>query len=124
MQIQRWDSFRLNTPSWANTMLGDQASDYPTAAEVLGCLEKLAADAPVQEGVEVIRLAPERDRYALHVGDGAIRARTVVVTTGDENVPRIPPLARALPERVAQYVVNIDGDRALLGGLHGGLFTW
>ncbi|MGH3785917.1 MAG: flavin-containing monooxygenase [Pseudonocardiaceae bacterium] len=114
LRTQRWDSFRLNTPSWANTVLGntvlgntvlgDQArAYYPTGAEVVGLLEKLAAGAPVHEGVEVTRLVPERDRYALSVDDGVIRARTVVVATGHENVPRTPALARAFPDRVAQY---------------------
>ncbi|MDQ4012078.1 MAG: NAD(P)-binding domain-containing protein [Actinomycetota bacterium] len=103
LRSQRWDSFRLNTPGWANAMLGDQSSDYLTGAEVIERLEKLAAGAPVHEGVKVIRLAPERGRYALDVDDGVIWARTVVVATGDENVPRIPALARAFPDRIAQY---------------------
>lgn len=103
-RTQRWDSFRLNTPRGANTMLGEQAQDqYPTGAEVVGRLEKLAADAPVRGGMRVSRLAPEGDGYVLHTGQGPFRARTVVVATGDENVPRTPPLARAFPDRIAQY---------------------
>jgi putative flavoprotein involved in K+ transport len=66
-------------------------------------LEKLAADAPVRAGVEVTGLAPTGDGYALRTGGGELRARTVVVATGDQNVPRVPALARLLPERVAQY---------------------
>lgn len=104
LRTQRWDSFRLNTPGWANTVLGEQArDDYPTGAEVVKRLEKLAADAPVREGVRVTRLAPDGNGYTLHTSNGAIRVRTVVVATGDENVRRIPALARALPDRIAQY---------------------
>ena len=34
--------------------------------------------------------------------DGELRARAVVVATGDQNLPRVPALARRLPGRVAQ----------------------
>jgi putative flavoprotein involved in K+ transport len=101
---QRWTSFRLNTPGWMNRLLGEQARDaYATCAEVVQQLERLAADRPVRSGVRVERLAPAGDGYALDAGDGGLRARTVVVATGDQNVPRVPGLAQALPDRVAQY---------------------
>jgi putative flavoprotein involved in K+ transport len=103
-RTQRWDSFRLNTPGWMNQLLGEQARDaFATGTEVVQRLEKLAADAPVRAGVEVTGLAPTGDGYALRTGGGELRARTVVVATGDQNVPRVPALARLLPERVAQY---------------------
>jgi putative flavoprotein involved in K+ transport len=103
-RTQRWDAFRLNTPGWMNRLLGEQAHDaYATAAEVIGRLEQLAADRPVRSGVRVERLAPAGDGYALDTHDGALRARTVVVATGDQNLPQVPPLARALPDRVAHY---------------------
>src|SRR4029453_3182594 len=41
--------------------------------------------------------------YVLRTSDGELRSRAVVVATGDQNVPRIPALARRLPDRVAQY---------------------
>lgn len=103
-RTQRWDSFRLNTPGWANTVLGEQERDhYPTAAEVVRLLEKLAVGVPLREGVRVTRLVPEGSGYALHLGDGVIQARTVVIATGGENAPRVPALARALRGRVVQY---------------------
>jgi putative flavoprotein involved in K+ transport len=35
-RTQRWDSFRLNTPGWANQMLGEQARHaFLTGAEVV-----------------------------------------------------------------------------------------
>jgi putative flavoprotein involved in K+ transport len=103
-RTQRWDSFRLNTPGWMNQMLGEQAhAAFATAAEVVQRLEKLAADRPVRHGVPVARLARDGDRYTLRTGAGDVRARTVVVATGDQNVPRVPALARRLPDSVAQY---------------------
>jgi putative flavoprotein involved in K+ transport len=103
-RTQRWDSFRLNTPGWMNELLGEQARDaFATGAEVVQRLEKVAADAPVRAGVEVTGLAPAGDGYVLRTGGGELRARTVLVATGDQNVPRVPALARLLPDRVAQH---------------------
>jgi putative flavoprotein involved in K+ transport len=102
-RTQRWDSFRLNTPGWMNRGLGEQARNaYLTGAEVVQRLEELAADHPVRFGVRVERLAPAGDGYALDTSDGALRARTVVVASGDQNLPRVPRLAKALPGWVAQ----------------------
>jgi len=101
---QRWDSFRLNTPGWMNQLLGEQARDtYATGVEVVQRLEKLAADCPVREGVPVARLAPAGDRFVLQAGGGDLLARTVVVATGDQNLPKVPALAGRFPDRVAHY---------------------
>ena len=101
---QRWESFRLNTPGWMNQLLGEQARDsYATGAEVVQRLEKLAADGPVREGVPVARLAPAGDRFVLSTGGGDLLARTVVVATGDQSLPKVPALASTFPDRVAQY---------------------
>jgi putative flavoprotein involved in K+ transport len=100
---QRWDSFRLNTAGWMNAMLGGQASHaYATGPQVVQRLGDLAAGCPVREGVRVARLAPAGDGWAMATDDGEVRARTVVVATGDQNLPRVPPLARRLPEWVAR----------------------
>jgi putative flavoprotein involved in K+ transport len=102
-RTQRWDSFRLNTPGWMNGMLGGQAPDaYADRAEVIERLDRLAAAAPVREGVAVTELRPHGDGYVLCTGAGEIRTRAVVVATGDQNVVRLPAAARALPDRIAQ----------------------
>ena len=117
-RTQRWDSFRLNTPGWMNQMLGEQPRDaFATGAEVVQRLEKVAADAPVRAGVAVERLAPSGDGYALATSGGDLHARTVVVATGDQNVPRVPALARMLPDRVAQcHTAGYRGPEALPDG--------
>jgi putative flavoprotein involved in K+ transport len=100
---QRWDSFRLNTAGWMNAMLGGQARHaYATGLEIVQRLGQLAAGCPVREGVRVTRLAPAGDGWAMATDDGEVRARTVVVATGDQNLAKVPPLARRLPEWVAQ----------------------
>jgi putative flavoprotein involved in K+ transport len=103
-RTQRWDSFRLNTPGWMNQLLGEQERyAYADRAEVVQKLEHLASNSPIHPAVRVTRLAPAGDGYALRTSDEEFRSRTVVVATGDQNVPRIPALARRLPDRVAQY---------------------
>ena len=102
-RAQRWDSFRLNTAGWMNTMLDGQERDaYAPGGEVIEGLERIAAGCPVREGVRVTRLAAAGDGWALATDDGELRARTVVVAAGDQNVPRVPALAGRLPDRVAQ----------------------
>jgi putative flavoprotein involved in K+ transport len=107
---QRWRSFQLNTPGWMNRLLGDQPRDaYPTGPEVVDRLERLAAACPVREGVGVSRLAVAGDGYALSTDAGELQARAVVVATGDQNRPRLPALAAAFPDRLAQ--VHTGGYR-------------
>lgn len=102
-RTQRWGSFRLNTPGWTTRLLGELPRDaYLSGGEVIRRLEQLAVTAPIREGVRVSRLAPAGAGYALRVPGADVRARTVVVATGDENVPRMPELAGALPGGVAQ----------------------
>lgn len=103
-RTQRWDSFRLNTPGWMNRMLGDQDDDaHLGGPEVVERLEALGADLPVRDGVEVIRLTPAGGHHELHTSDGTIRARAVIVATGDQNAPFRPTSAARLSDRIAQY---------------------
>ncbi|HWD45870.1 MAG TPA: NAD(P)-binding domain-containing protein [Actinomycetota bacterium] len=115
---QRWDSFRLNTAGWMNAMLGGQARHaYAGGREVVQRLGDLAAGCPVREGVGVTRLAPAGDGWAMATDAGELRARTVVVATGDQNRPRVPPLARRLPGRVAQlHAADYRSPGQLPGG--------
>ena len=100
---QRWDSFRLNTPGWANRLLGEQPSDAcQTGLDVVARLERLAADCPVREGVRVDRLWSIEDGFVLRSGNGELRSRTVVVASGDENEARFPVLSQAFPPRLRQ----------------------
>jgi putative flavoprotein involved in K+ transport len=103
-RTQRWDSFRLNSPGWANEVLGAQAP-YATGPKVVELLEALAADRPIREGTAVLGLGREGAGFALHTSDGDVRSRSVIVATGDENVPKVPALTGMFPDRIAQYHV-------------------
>jgi putative flavoprotein involved in K+ transport len=118
-RTQRWDSFQLNTPGWMNQLLGEQPRNaYLTGVEVVNRLDRLAADCPVRDGVRVLRLAPADDGHILRTDDGDVHARTVVIASGGENVPRIPALAAALPDRVEQlHTADYRAPGQLPGGV-------
>jgi glycine/D-amino acid oxidase-like deaminating enzyme len=90
-RTQRWDSLRLNNPGWMNPMLGEQTRNtYLSAGEVVTRLAHLASLAPVQEHTPVVGLRRRADAWTVRTADAELRARTVVVATGGENVPLIP----------------------------------
>lgn len=111
---QRWDSFALNTPAWMNRLPGATEDAGPRDAFATGAawvehLEAYAALAglPVRTGIEVTGLRRGTDRtfeLAARVsGSGeTLRARSVVVASGVQRVPRIPAIAAALPRDVLQ----------------------
>lgn len=101
-RCQRWHAFRLNTPGWASGLFGAAgAEEYFGAPDVVERLVALAAAAEVREGIGVSRLAPDAGGFTLDTTDGQLRCKTVVVATGDENVPRLPWLAQGVPGRIA-----------------------
>jgi putative flavoprotein involved in K+ transport len=102
-RTQRWDSFRLNTPGYINGMLGNVApNDFSTAAEVVSLLEQRAAEAPIREHSPAQSMHRDGDDYVLQTTDGEYRAGNVVVATGNQNVPRIPPMSNQLPDEIHQ----------------------
>lgn len=102
-RTQRWDSLHVNNPGFMNTMLGEQDPDsYLTRWDVVQRLELLALKAPVLTGIAVVGLSRLKGRWLLHTSAGPLQARTVVVASGGENVPRVPALAGRLPNRIVQ----------------------
>ncbi|GEM_PF-1793035 len=116
-RTQRWDSLRLNNPGWMNPMLGPQPRDtYLCASEVARRLDRLAAGCPVRESEAVTRLHRRQDGWLVRAVGGELRARTVVIATGGENVPHTPDLASRLPERIAQcHAANYRAPAQLPG---------
>jgi hypothetical protein len=91
-RTQRWDSLRLNNPGWMNPMLGPQPRDTD------------------------LTLYGRHGSWLVRTAGGEVRARTVVIATGGENVPHTPDLARRLPERIAQcHAANYRAPAQLPG---------
>jgi putative flavoprotein involved in K+ transport len=111
---QRWDSFRMNTPNVLTVMPGEvyrgpEPEGAMTRDEfVASALAYAARKAlPVESGTAVTTVEPDdRDGFAVHTPQGAVRARNVIATTGNLNVPKRPEIAARLPRAVTQ----IDGS--------------
>jgi putative flavoprotein involved in K+ transport len=105
---QRWDSFHLNTPNWANGLPGmefDEAAPdgFTHREDVVSYLQRYVEefDLPVRPGTEVTSLdrLPSGE-YELRTATGAVRAPAVVLATGAMTRPRIPAMASGLPDDV------------------------
>jgi putative flavoprotein involved in K+ transport len=131
-RTQRWESFRLNTPDWANLVPGRLLSGSPDgfarAPDLVAGLERFAQGLPVFEGVEVIRAELLGRTWRLETSRGTLLAGAVVVASGFQNVPRRPDFAAALPPGIEQMHVadyrragDLDGAVLVVGGGQSGL---
>jgi len=98
---QRWDSFRLNTSDWMNSMLGPmEPGAYPGRDDVVKRLDALADGLPIRTGTPVKQLVSSAEGFSLRTADAEVRADSVVVASGLLNVPKTPPAAQWLPADV------------------------
>lgn len=129
---QRWATFRLNTPIWANRVvakaLAGPPEDFATATDFADALERVARRLPVVEHTEVFSARRSGAAWRLDTSRGPLLAESVVVASGFQNVPRVPAFARELPASVRQLHVadyrrpDDVGDGALVvGGGQSGL---
>jgi putative flavoprotein involved in K+ transport len=105
-RTQRWDSFRLNTPAWANRVPGrflqGEATSFASAGAFVAALERLAHSLPVVEHVDVFSARRSGPSWRLETSRGALVADAVVVASGFQNVPRKPVYAATLPREIRQ----------------------
>jgi putative flavoprotein involved in K+ transport len=100
-RTQRWDSFMLNTPNWANALPGSdfhpEAPDgFVSGGALVGYFEDYAGShaLPVRTGCDVTSVDPLPDgRYRVRTSDEEFQASAVVLASGGLSRPRIPPLA-------------------------------
>jgi putative flavoprotein involved in K+ transport len=131
-RTQRWDSFRLNTPRWANRVpgkfLAGRTESFASARSLIVALERFAKRLPVVEGVEVFSARRSGPTWRLDTSDGSLLAEAVVVASGFQNVPRRPAYAEALPVEIRQLHVadyrrphELDDGVLVVGGGQSGL---
>jgi putative flavoprotein involved in K+ transport len=109
-RTQRWDSFCLVTPNWQCRLpgyeyRGPDPHGFMKKDEILRYLDgfRSAVDAPLREGVEVLRVAPAPDGgFDISTRDGDCRADQVVVASGGYTRPIVPRSAERLPAQVLQ----------------------
>jgi len=105
---QRWDSFRLNTPSSMNCLPGGPAAADPD--EFLGrdaWIDELETYArlgalPVRTHASVTSVTADGiGGFVVTIGDGEpVRARSLVVASGVANVQKLPLTAASIDRRI------------------------
>jgi putative flavoprotein involved in K+ transport len=131
-RTQRWDSFRLNTPLWANRVPGKFLTGAPesfaSASSLVQGLEQLAARLPVYEGVEVLRADRVGPAWRLETSSGTLLTGSVVVASGFQNVSRMPEYGAALPAQIEQLHAaqyrrpdDLEGPVLVVGGGQSGV---
>jgi putative flavoprotein involved in K+ transport len=118
---ERWDSFRLLTPSWLSRLPGQgydgpDPDGYMTTGEVTEFIERFAAHsgAPVRTGTTVMSVRPADGGYRVVTSQGEIRCRAVVIASGAFNRPAVPPVREAVPASVEQVTPFDYGGPARL----------
>jgi putative flavoprotein involved in K+ transport len=87
-----------------NGVLGHlEPNSFATAPEVVAALDSLAAYLPVRQRTPVHSLNRNGNGYVLRTPDGELRTSTVVLATGNQNVPKMPAVADLVANRVQQW---------------------
>lgn len=108
-RMQRWDSFRLNSPNIRSILPGDSYRGADpwgaiTHHEFVAYLESYVERhrLPVRTGIPVQELTRDDGHYRVATPDGTIRARNVVIATGNLNCPVRPSWSVELPSALRQ----------------------
>jgi putative flavoprotein involved in K+ transport len=122
---QRWDSFCLNTPNWANGLPGLAFDPHRPDAfghrdELVSFLEHYARSfqLPVRRHTPVHRVErTSNGHYSVQIEGGRIAARAVVLASGGMSRPRVPSMAAGLPGSVVSIpAAHYRNPRSLPNG--------
>jgi putative flavoprotein involved in K+ transport len=106
----RWDSFTLVTPNWTVRMPGAEYSGpdpegFLPRDEIVAYFEHYADrfHLPIQYSTRVLSIEQLDGRgYRVDTDAGAYEADNVVMATGYEQLPKIPPFAANLPSHIVK----------------------
>ena len=106
----RWDSFTLVTPNWTMRMPGaeydgPEPGGFLPRDEIVAYFERYVERfrLPVRYRCSVTAVEPlERGGYRVRTARGEIQARNVVVATGFEQAPKVPPFAAEISPEITQ----------------------
>jgi putative flavoprotein involved in K+ transport len=106
----RWDSFTLVTPNWTLRMPGaeynsDDRDGFMPRNEIVAYFEDYVERfrIPIRYNTRVMAVEPiDSKGYRVQTSERAFQARNVVMATGFEQLPKIPPFAVNLSPGIAQ----------------------
>ena len=121
---ERWDSLRLLTPNWQNSLPGssyegDDPDGFMTMDGVIQFIADYGSDinAPIVEGTNVTRVTASVNGYVIETSRGRFEARAVILAGGACNVASLPRFADAMPEDVpAVHSMHYKNPRQLPKG--------
>ena len=106
-RTERWDSLRLLTPNWQTRLPGfgydgDDPDGFMTMPEIVEFIRRYArlVDPPLRTHTTVTSLRRDGRQYQVVTDRGVWRCRGVVLASGGFNLPKVPPMAAALPNSV------------------------
>ena len=111
---QRWDSFAVNTPNWANGLpgdpyQGDEPDGFYHRDELIEYFEHYAGkfELPVTEGVTVTGVDANGEGFRVTYEDAAgaidtVTATNIVVASGMMQAPKIPRIRDRFPDSFLQ----------------------
>ena len=106
-RTERWDSLRLLTPNWQTRLPGfsydgNDPDGFMTMTEVVDFIDRYAriVDPPLHTLTTVTSVRPNGDEYEVVTDRGVWQCRSVVLASGGFNLPKVPPIAAALPSSV------------------------
>jgi putative flavoprotein involved in K+ transport len=109
----RWESLRLITPNWMSRLpawsyQGTDPDGYMAAPELVGYLEDYAGSfaAPVHENTTVELVEAYGGGLRVVTGQRTWLASNVIVATGTENRPYVPPFASGIDPGVHQLTAG------------------
>ena len=108
-RTQRWDSFHLNTPNGCNGLAGmefhpEEPHAFADADHLVAYFDKYASlfHLPIRPRTTVTGLRNTSDgRFALRTESEEVLAKAVVLASGGVSRPRLPAIARGLPDDLA-----------------------
>ena len=106
-KTERWESLRLLTPNWQSRLPGycyegDNPDGYRDMPELIEFLDAYAEaiSAPVETHTTVSSVRANGDGYVVETDQGDWHCRTVVLASGENNVPFVPKVADDFPPSV------------------------
>ena len=108
-----WDSFRMNTANWMNTLPGMQKPfaphkawyDTATREEALDyfCAYRQMVNPPLKEGVTVTQVAEGENIWNVHTDTKTYQTTNVAICTGHAAQPFVPDTAKNCRKQPPSY---------------------